>query len=65
MSSLKKVFYKFIEEKYNDESDNSEEIICSICGKYITVREAYIKDEDFKIFCSKECYLKQLNSKYY
>lgn len=65
MNNLKSFFSKFNEEYNSDENEKYEALKCVSCNKFIALGEMYIKDEDFKIYCSKKCYLENLNSKYY
>lgn len=65
MENFKKFLYEIVEEKNNDDYENDEEVRCGFCAKLVNLSRAYIKDEDYKIFCSKRCYLKQLNSNYF
>lgn len=65
MGNFKKFLYEIVEEKNNDDYEKDEEVRCGFCRKLLNLSQAYIKYEDYKIFCSKKCYLKQLNSKYF
>lgn len=65
MYNLKSIFNKLNEDDDNDEIDKTQELICFVCNKSINFGQTYIKDEELKLYCSEECYLKELNSKYY
>lgn len=65
MNNLKNFFYKLNEEYYSEDNEKYEILKCVLCNKIIHLGEAYIKNEDFRIYCSKKCYLENLNSKYY
>lgn len=65
MHKIKGVFDKLNKEITSDEKENNHPLICFVCNKEITYGQVYISDEELNVYCSEECYLKQLNSKYY
>lgn len=65
MYNIKSIFKKLNDESINDEKEKMQDLICFVCNKRISYGQAHIRDEDLKVYCSEECYLKQLNTKYY
>ena len=65
MYRIKGVFDKFNKESINDEKENNDKLTCFVCNKVISYGQVYISDEGLNIYCSEDCYLKQLNSEYY
>ena len=65
MHKIKDVFNKLNKEITNDEKEKDYTLICFVCNKEITYGQVYINDEELNIYCSEQCYLRQLNSKYY
>ncbi|MDV4151369.1 hypothetical protein R0131_11005 [Clostridium sp. AL.422] len=67
MYSIKSVFYKLNKEDSDEKIDKMQELKCIICGSAIAKNDmhSYIRDEELNVYCSKKCYLQQLNSKYY
>lgn len=65
MYKIKDILNKLNEESTNDEVDKIQDLICFVCHKKISDGQVYIRHEELKVYCSKECYLKILNSEYY
>ncbi|MDU5107951.1 MULTISPECIES: hypothetical protein [unclassified Clostridium] len=65
MYKIKGIFNKLNKENTSDEKESNQDLICFVCNSVINYGQAYISDEELNVYCSEECYLKQLNSKYY
>ncbi|MCR1949781.1 MULTISPECIES: hypothetical protein [Clostridium] len=59
----------FIKKINNDdlEEDRIDEITlkCKYCNKAINIKDSYIDKEDLNIYCSKKCFIENLNCKYF
>ncbi len=65
MYKIKGVFDKLNKENTSYEKEINHDLICNVCNSVISNGQVYISDEKLNVYCSEECYLIQLNSKYY
>lgn len=66
MINLKKLFDFTIEEKDIEKEAEIVEGTCSFCsGKIKLIKDGYYLDkESYRVFCSRECYLKEIENEY-
>ncbi|WP_291650697.1 hypothetical protein [Clostridium sp.] len=65
MNHLKNFIEKFNNEDLEEEIVDEITVECKYCSININIKDAYIDKVDLNIYCSKKCFIENLNCKYF
>lgn len=65
MNLLRELIEKINIEDFEEENTNELLANCIYCNSDINIKAAYINKDNLNIYCCKECFLRDLSSKYY